>query len=102
MKNFIVYDIQGKILRTGICRDSTFYRQANDGEFVMEGRANDATQKIINAGVKGKIINRTPQEIETDNPITPEIPESQRPAHITNEQLQDVLKRLKTLETIMG
>lgn len=97
MKNFIVYDKHGKILRSGTCQDNTFYRQAHDGEFVMEGRANDVTQKIINAGIKGKIVNRAPQEIKTVNPTPPEISESQRPAYITNEQWQSVLKKLDNL-----
>lgn len=48
MKNFIVYNKDGKILRTGICPSSDFYLQ---GEYVMEGVANDATQYIQDAEV---------------------------------------------------
>jgi len=96
MKPFLVYDKHGKILRSGICQDSTFYRQAHDGEFVMEGIADDTTQKIDNAGLKGKIINKTSEEIEAEK--SKEKPCEKWPAHITNEQWQSVLKRLDKLE----
>ena len=98
MKNFIVYDATGQILRTGICQDSTFYLQAQDDEFVMEGKANDATQKIVNVGIKGKIVDKTPEEIEADNPKPIEIPVEKQLALITNEQWQDILDRYKNLE----
>jgi len=72
--------------------------QAKEGEFIMEGEINDSIQKIVGQGKFRRIVNKTPQEIETDNPSPPEISESQRPAYITNKQWQDVLKRLKKLE----
>lgn len=72
--------------------------QAKKGEFIMEGEANDSIQKIVGQGKNRRIVKKTPQEIETDNPTPPEISESQRPAYITNEQWQDVLKRLSALE----
>jgi len=50
MKNFIVYNAAGTILRTGNCQDETLAYQAYSGETVMEGTANDATQYIV-AGV---------------------------------------------------
>jgi len=100
MKNFIVYNSQGKILRSGTCQDSTFYLQANESEFVKEGTANDITQKIINVGVNGKIIDKTPEEIEAEKPPQPKsLPHEKQTAHITNEQWQDVLARLNKLET---
>jgi len=64
----------------------------------MEGVANDATQKIINAGIKGKVVDKTLEEIETDNPKLPEIPFEKRLACVTNKQWQDVLSRLDLLE----
>lgn len=69
--------------------------QAKEDEFVMEGTANDTTQKIVN----GKIVNKTPEEIERDNPAPPEIPKGKRHAQITNEQWQNVLNRLEKLES---
>jgi hypothetical protein len=51
---------------------------------------NDATQKVVNR----KIVNKTPAEIEKDNPSPP----TSRMAMITIEQWQDVLRRLDKLE----
>lgn len=96
MKNFIVYDKQGKILRTGTCQNSTFYRQAKENEFVMEDKANDSTQKIVNVGIAGKIVDKTPEEIEEEK--LPEIPFEKWPAQITNEQWQAIQDRLENLE----
>jgi hypothetical protein len=45
MKNFIVFDLNGQILRTGLCLDVDFHLQ---GENVIEGIADDATQYIEN------------------------------------------------------
>jgi len=94
MKRFIVYNSKGQILRTGSCPDSIFFRQAHDGEFVIEGKANDVTQKIVG----GKIVNKTPEEIEADNPTPIPVPFEKRPAQITNEQWQGILNRLDNLE----
>lgn len=96
--NYIIYDETGKILRMVNCPSSLKYFQAGDGEFVMEGVADDTTQKIIDVGIKGKIVDKTPAEIEADNPTPPEIPFEERTARITNEQLQNVMKRLDNLE----
>jgi len=92
MKDFVVY-ADGKVLRSGSCQNDTFYLQAGDGEFVIEGKADDITQKIIN----GKVVDKTHEEIEAEKP--PRIPKEKQPAMITNEQWQDVLDRLKKLET---
>lgn len=99
MKDFIVYNSQEEILRTGLCQDIDFFIQATkEGEFVMEGMADSVTQKITNVGIAGKVVNKTTQKIEEEKlPESPEILESQRPATITNEQWQDVLNRLKVL-----
>ncbi len=94
MKNFIVYNEQGQILRTGTCQNSNFYLQAGDDEWVMEGVADDVAQKIVNAGVAGKVVDKAPGEMKIDSPT----PENQRPAMVTNEQWQAVLKRLDELE----
>ena len=54
MKNFIVYDSEGKILRTGTCAAGDVSLQAGSGEFVMEGTADDAIQMIVNGEVVSK------------------------------------------------
>lgn len=96
MKHFIVYKIDtGRIQRTGSCPDNMVEKQAGPGEAVFEGKANDVTQKIVN----GRVIDKTQQEIEADRLPGPEdIPEEQRPAMITQGQLQQILNRIETLE----
>ncbi len=104
--NYVVYNITGEILRTVQCSIKSSFLQAKDGEFITEGVANDVTQKIEFDGldekgqpVNPRVVDKTPQEIETDNPPIPEVPHGRRPAHVTNAQWQDVLKRLDKLET---
>jgi len=59
MKNFIIYHKNtGEILRTGSCPESMISIQASElGELVMEGQANDSTQKI-NISTE-KIVDKT-------------------------------------------
>lgn len=54
MKNFIVYSDVGSIIRFGICADSDLELQ---GEHVMEGVANDATQYIQD----GEVVDMPPK-----------------------------------------
>ncbi len=59
MKNYLVYNQEGKILRTGSCPDDMIEIQAQKDEFVMEGVANDIEDKIIDH----QVIRRTEEEI---------------------------------------
>jgi hypothetical protein len=54
MKNFIVYERSGKIVRTGNCLDNDFFLQ---GEKVLEGLANYENQYIEN----NLIVNMPPK-----------------------------------------
>ena len=55
MKNYIVYNSSGKILRTGTCPDEMMEIQAREpGELVMEGVANDLIHYIKNGQIKEK------------------------------------------------
>ena len=92
MKKFIIYNKNGQILRTGTCQNDTFHLQNQKDEFVMEGIANDVTQKII----KGKVIDKTLEEIEAEKPS--EIPFEKSIVCITNEQWQAVQDRISNLE----
>lgn len=93
---FIVYNQSGKILRTGNCAGHDLHLQARQNEFAIKGTANDVTQKIVD----GKVVNKTPEEIERDKPPEPKLmPHGKQFANITNEQLQVVLNRLEKLET---
>jgi len=46
MTNFVVADSSGVILRTGTCPTSMLPLQAKEGEMVIAGKANDATQYV--------------------------------------------------------
>ena len=59
MKQFIIYNSDGDILRTGTCPDNMFDLQANDGEYVIEGVADDETKRISNGGIVDKPIQVT-------------------------------------------
>ena len=48
MKNFIVYNDLGKIIRFGSCLDEDFLLQAFDNEGVIEGVADPSTQYVVN------------------------------------------------------
>lgn len=48
MKSFIVYNTEGRILRTGTCLDGDLLYQNGPDEFVIEGTANFETQYIDN------------------------------------------------------
>ena len=47
MKKYIVYDKKtGEILSTGQCVDKVFELQTKEGEAVLEGIADDSTEKV--------------------------------------------------------
>jgi len=48
MKYFIIYNNEGRILRTGSCLDSDFQYQNGQEEFILEGKADYNTQYIDN------------------------------------------------------
>jgi hypothetical protein len=52
MTNFIVYDSStGRIIRLGYCADDDVAVQAQDGEVIMEGTADDSKQMVLNEQV---------------------------------------------------
>ncbi len=100
--NCIIYNKAGKIFRAIQCSPAMSKIQAKENEFMMEGIANDATQKIKFDGfdvdgqpINPRVVDKTPEEIEADNPL--ELPVGQQLAQITIEQWQDVLKKLDKL-----
>ena len=106
MKNYIIYKKDsGQIVKSGVCSNSSFDLQAQEGESILEGIANDATQKVEITGYDDKrnpiarIIDKTKQEIEASRPTKQtEITDEQRPASITKGQWQEILNRLTALE----
>ena len=47
MKQFIIHSTDGVILRTGTCPDEVFSLQRSGDELIMEGVADDSTQRIV-------------------------------------------------------
>ena len=68
MKSFIIYNLDGIIIRTGSCVDSDFDIQAGDGEFVMDGIADDSCHIIVD----GQIIDK-PEVIVSDEQLKAEV-----------------------------
>ena len=93
---YAVYDATGKIVRItgGILRYAQLQVRAGQNLLQVDNDVDDRIHKVVD----GKLVNKTPEEIEAEKaPTPPEIPESEKPAHITNEQWQDVLKRIEAL-----
>jgi len=95
MKAYIIFDKKsGKITSTGACQDICFGYGLTENQAIIEGQANDVTQKVID----GKIVDKTPEEIEAEKPKPVEIPETERPMVVTKGQLESILKRIAALE----
>ena len=103
-KNYIVFNIDGKILRTGGCPEFLVEAQAHgEDEYVIEGITDDAVDKIEieefddkGKPVKVKVKKKTQAELEAEKPV--ELPESKKRAVITIEKYQSILDRLEALE----
>jgi len=98
MKNFIVYNSKGKILRTGSCPDDMMEIQAGENEFVMEGIANDIKHRIKD----GEIIEyiKTPEEIEDEEKVKAEQGKEQKIRNKMNEILRKMAVEELERETI--
>ena len=97
MSNFIVYNsTTGKILRTGNCPPSLYKLQVRAGESILIGKANDYSQKV---SIDDKeVVNKTPAEIEADNPTPVEPPEGEKQKHIKNKEWKEIKDLLEDLE----
>jgi hypothetical protein len=63
MKNYTVFNSEGKILRYGSCPDNMLVDQASgEDEWVMEGVANDATHKVVGLN----IVPKSKQELDDE------------------------------------
>lgn len=62
---FIVYDIEGNIIRVGECPANMISVQPHDGEFVMLGEADDFSQYIS----ENKVVSYTKEELELKKSI---------------------------------
>jgi len=91
--NYIVYK-GNKILRTGSCPASMLSIQAKQGQMVKEGVANDRTQKMQG----DQVVNKTPVEIEADNPTPVPVPEEDREKNVKNKDWNALEARVAALE----
>tara|TARA_A200000159_G_scaffold84603_1_gene78228 strand:+ start:617 stop:1012 length:396 start_codon:yes stop_codon:yes gene_type:complete len=73
MKSYIVYDSDGIIVRTGVCSQHDLHLQAIDGQFVIEGEADDASKMIVD----GKIVDK-PETIYTEAELSNQVLKSIR------------------------
>lgn len=73
MKSYIVYDSDGIIVRTGVCSQHDLHLQAIDGQFVIEGKADDASKMIVD----GKIVDK-PETIYTEAELNNQVLKSIR------------------------
>ena len=73
MKSYIVYDSDGIIVRTGVCSQHDLHLQAIDGQFVIEGEADDASKMIVD----GKIVDK-PETIYTEAELNNQVLKSIR------------------------
>jgi len=83
--NFIVYDDNGNILRTGTCKESVLSMQGNN---VIKGVANDRLHKVVNGEVIATAPNVMDAEIrELRNAMLKDTDWTQMPdAPLTEEQ----------------
>lgn len=65
--DYIIYDVDGNILRTGNAPTSMVALQAQAGEFVMEGVADDATQIVVEGALQPKPVDTAAVEVEVQN-----------------------------------
>jgi hypothetical protein len=90
-KNYIIHNLEGKILRTGFCQESDLKYQAQENEFMIEGKACDLKHKIK----ENRVVEKTDSEKREGNCI---VEMDDQPASITNRQLEEILSRIQTLE----
>lgn len=104
MKQFVIYTADGKILSSGRCSDVnwgvTQKHAVESGNLIMKGTGNDYWNKVVN----GKIVMRTSEEIEIDNPPQPFIPPNERRIRkivIYEDEWDALLTRVEILESII-
>lgn len=64
MKNYIVHNADGDILRSGCCNEADFDLQAGNNEFVIEGIADDDNKKIVDGQIVDKV--KTDSELQQE------------------------------------
>ena len=90
----VINTLQGraKVIKTGVCQNINFEAQAKTGEFVIEGKITEKTQKVVD----GKIIAKTQQEIDDER--SQPIDLNEMPANIVQKDWDALQSRLAALE----
>lgn len=57
--NYVIYDKYGRIVRTGLCPPEGYHLQVGEGEFILEGDADDRFYYVLN----GEIVTKPPLPI---------------------------------------
>lgn len=88
MKNYIVYNKEGKILKTGTCTDDSLHLKAQEGEFIIEGEADDRYQRVVD----GKVVDILDEELKQKE-IETYLRRPSKLIHRMNENnIDDILK----------
>lgn len=95
--NYIVYK-GTKILRTGSCSASMMVMQAGPGEKVMEGKLRDGESDCTQKMQGDQVVDKTPAEIEADNPTPVPVPEEEKTKHVTNKEWDALVARVAALK----
>ena len=64
MKNYIVHDESGNILRTGVCPDDMMYLNARENETIIEGIASDKRHIVVNGKICDKPVDLDALKVE--------------------------------------
>ena len=96
--NYIVYKDK-EILRTGSCPASMMNAQAGPGEYVKEGKLRNGTDDRTQKMQGDQVVDKTPSEIEADNPSIVPIPEEDRPTVISKKDWQALQNTVVDLQS---
>jgi len=64
VKNYIVHDQNGNILRTGVCPDDMMDLNARENETIIEGIANDKRHIVLNGKICDKPVDLDALKVE--------------------------------------
>jgi hypothetical protein len=88
MKKFIIHNQEGKILRTGSCPDEMLEIQAQDGEKVIEGIADDSKHYVNN----GKVTEFTPEMKSAREKVKQEMQAKNDQDILIRNKINDILR----------
>ncbi|MBN2314463.1 MAG: hypothetical protein JXM79_11075 [Sedimentisphaerales bacterium] len=101
--NYTLFDDAGVIIRSGVCPPGDFERQARPGQFVLEGKGNDAKYKVEFDGldesgrpVSPRLVEKTESEKAQSRIPTPS--EAELPIVLKKKDYDILMKRIENLE----